>query len=103
MVTDKSQVPFGQRLQQVMEQGNLRMADLARWFGRPNPTIRGWVKDGLHPHGGPQDVNDTYAMLVKLENYVLRSDLLPVPKHLSPVNRIKRVNKLRKRAIDGEY
>ncbi len=26
-----------------MRQGNLTVADLARWFGRPHPTVRGWT------------------------------------------------------------
>lgn len=46
---------FQQRLIRAQQAGNLTVADLSRWFGRPDPTVRGWVRRGTEPSGGPQD------------------------------------------------
>lgn len=83
------------RLQDVLKKGNLRVADLARLFARPHPTVNGWVKRGLNPGGGALDVDDAYIMLEKLESYVQRSKMLPVPLGMPPDKRIRYVNKLR--------
>ena len=44
---------FSNRLQAIMRDGNLTGADLARWFDRPDPTVRGWIS-GSHDLGGAQ-------------------------------------------------
>lgn len=98
---------FSQRLQVVLKQGNLRVADLARWFNRPHPTVNGWVTRNLNPGGGPADVENAYEMLIKLENYLktskmhmrLRARTLPVPTGLSPAHRIKYIKRLRAQAL----
>ena len=71
------------------------MADLARLFARPHPTVNGWIKRGLNPSGGPADIDGAYTMLEKLESYLQRSKMLPVPIGMSPDKRIRYVNKLR--------
>ena len=86
---------FSVRLQDVLQKGNLRVADLAKLFERPHPTVNGWVKRGLNPGGGPADVDGAYVMLEKLESYLQRSKMLPVPTGKSPDWRIRYVNKLR--------
>lgn len=90
---------FSERLQVVLKKGNLRVADLARWFDRPHPTVNGWVKRNLNPGGGPADVDNAYEMLIKLESYLQRSRMLPVPTGLSPDKRIKYIKKLRVMAL----
>lgn len=37
------------RLIRAMKRGELRVQDLARWFGRPYPTVYGWVNFGHAP------------------------------------------------------
>ena len=97
-----AEMTFSQRLQVVLKKGNLRVADLARLFNRPHPTVNGWVKRGLNPGGGPADVDRAYETLTKLESYLQRSRLLPVPVGLSPVMRIMRVKKLRATMLEGK-
>ncbi len=97
-----AEMTFSQRLQVILKKGNLRVADLARWFDRPHPTVNGWVKRGLNPGGGPADVDNAYEMLVKLESYLQRSKMLPVPMNLSPPNRIKYIKKLRAVALGAK-
>jgi len=51
-----------------MERGNLRVADVARWFGRRHSTVRGWVIDGREPAGTAADVRALFVQLSALEN-----------------------------------
>lgn len=67
---------FQQRLNSVMERGNLRVADVARWFGRRHSTLRGWVIDGREPAGTPTDVRALFERLVELETKVRGSQTL---------------------------
>lgn len=93
---------FSERLRVVLKKGNLRVADLAKVFDRPHPTVNGWVTRGLNPGGGPADVDDAYVMLGKLESFLQRSKLLPVPVKLSPSQRIGYVKKLRVVILGGK-
>ena len=73
------------RLKTVMRLGNLTVADLARWFERPDPTVRGWVKG--RRIGGPYgDVEDVRRRLEKLEK-LIQTGKLPVPKLSGPTRR----------------
>lgn len=90
---------FSERLQAVSRKGNLKVSDLARWFDRPHPTVRGWVIRGLNPGGGPADVDEIYEMLAKLESFMQRSKMLPVPIGLSPADRIRHVKRMKQRAL----
>lgn len=49
-----------------MERGNLRVADVARWFGRRHSTARGWVVDGREPAGTPADIRNLFKRLGEL-------------------------------------
>lgn len=42
---------FQNRLKKCMRAGNLRVADLARWFDLPYTTVREWVLHGREPGG----------------------------------------------------
>jgi hypothetical protein len=77
-----------------MARGNLTVADLARWLGRPDPTVRGWVQRGLKPMGPRQDINDLEYAVFKLEFNIKRKKGFPVP-HMSQRDRIAYLKKLR--------
>ncbi len=53
---------FQKRLQRVMRRRNMRVADLARAFGRPYMTVREWVLNGRNP-----DDSQIERQLTKLE------------------------------------
>ena len=58
---------FQDRLKRVMEVGNLRVADLAKLFGRRHSTVRGWVVDGREPAGTAADIWELFARLLQIE------------------------------------
>lgn len=69
---------FQQRLQRAMRDGNLTVADLARWFGRPDPTVRCWVNEGRAPRGANHDVAWIEKRLGELERRIKRAGAMPV-------------------------
>ena len=85
---------FQFRLRDCLKKGNLRTADLARWFDRPNPTMRSWVVDGIEPNGAPLDAALAWATLVKLEKLIAKNSKFPVPR-LSPRDRITYLKEIR--------
>ena len=86
---------FSSRLQSIMQQGNLTGADLSRWFDRPDPTVRYWIR-GNHELTGPAlDVAYVEAQLVKLEKLLKRKKGLPVPR-MALTERIAYLAKLKK-------
>ena len=84
---------FADRLRCLMDRGNLTVSDLARWFGRPHPTVNGWVK-GVALGGAPLDAALILAEVTRLERRIKRGDGFPVPR-LSPTNRIAYLKRLR--------
>lgn len=88
---------FQKRLQAVLRGGNLTVADLARWFHRPDPTVRGWVNNGGEPGGAPLDVKEVYAGLIILEQLIRRSKKLPLPR-LAPSERLQQLAKIKRSA-----
>jgi len=85
---------FSARLQKVMREGNLTGADLARWFERPDPTVRCWIKGTKPMRGASLDIAYVEAKLAKLETMLAKRRGLPVPR-LTPTERIKHVNGLK--------
>lgn len=75
------------RLLWCMRHGNLTVADLSRWLGRPDPTVRGWVKNGGGVGGPEQDVAELERALARLETAIKSQQGFPVPR-MSPLNRI---------------
>jgi len=71
---------FQARLVRLLEHGNLTVADLARWFGRSHPTVRGWVLRGHRPMGAPGDVKEVMDRTTQLEYLLKRKRGLPVPR-----------------------
>jgi hypothetical protein len=85
---------FTARLKAIMRDGNLTGADLARWFDRPDPTVRGWIS-GTHGLGGPQlDTAYIEAQLDKLERCLKKKQGLPVPR-MVPAKRIEYLQQLK--------
>jgi hypothetical protein len=74
---------FQSRLRACVERGNLTVADLARWFGRPYQTVRCWLHDGWQPAGGPVTVKRMQNRLRHLEVTTSRwgRDLRDLPMH----------------------
>lgn len=70
---------FQERLRRVMLGGNLTVADLARWFDRPDPTVRGWAR-GENPRGAQLDIAYTEARLAQIETRIKNRQGLPVPR-----------------------
>jgi hypothetical protein len=87
---------FGTRLNDCMVNGNLTVADIARWFCRPHPTVRGWIKKGFDPRGGPHDVEYIHAMLKALEGIIDKGRNLPLKRGISRAARIKQIEGLRR-------
>lgn len=85
---------FQARLQSVQRAGNLHVADLARWFDRPDATVRGWVERGTMPGGGPIDKAHAIEMLGLLEMLVKQKRGFPIPR-LSPTARIEHLMHIR--------
>lgn len=69
---------ISERLTGCLKKGNLTVADLARWFARPDPTVRGWVKGGT-VSGPAGDLDDILARLQRLEGLIKKAKELPVP------------------------
>ena len=71
---------FQARLKNVMATGNLTVADLARWFDRPYPTVNSWVRDGGNVGGATLDTAYVYGRLDKLERMIHKRQGFPVPR-----------------------
>lgn len=85
--------PFQKRLATILVQGNLTVADLARWVGKPHPTVRGWTRGG-NLGLPPLDAAYVTARLELLERMLRRKKGLPVPR-MSARDRIAYLNTLR--------
>lgn len=59
---------FAARLKLCMDRGSLTLADLARWFGRPHPTVRTWYVEEREPAEGYR--NETLRRLKLLEDAI---------------------------------
>ncbi len=70
---------FQQRLQRCRERGNLTVADLARWFGRPYQTVRSWLTEGWEPGDGPVTRRRMEDRLGRLEGVVRSVELRQMP------------------------
>lgn len=95
----KPALTFQDRLEWVREVGNLRVADLARWFDRPYSTVNSW-KMGHKPMGPPGDVREVFATLVQIEE-AIRQKQIPLP--VMPSSRrlmfLKKIKGRMKRAV----
>lgn len=85
---------FRDRLKKAQQGGNLTVADLARWFRRPDPTVRGWIQKGVRPAGGPLDIEDTEKWLFVLERLIAHGKGFPI-QGLTPRQKIARLESIR--------
>lgn len=67
------------RLLLVQRDGNLTVADLARWFDRPSATLHHWIKHDRQPGGGPIDREHAHQLMKLLETLIAKKWGLPVP------------------------
>ena len=85
------------RLQAVMVEGQLTIADLSHWFGRSYHTVRQWALEGLHPRQNkifvPQQATAVYEALALLEYAVSEGALKPL-QETPPRNRPAKVQEL---------
>ena len=88
-----SRPTFQQRLQRLLDTGNMTVADLARWFGKPHATVLGWVRGG-NLGLPPLDAAFVTAEVERLETLIRKKRGLPVPR-MSARKRIAYVNDLR--------
>lgn len=72
---------FQSRCKAVIKRGDLTVADLAAWLGRPYPTVWRWVNSGWVPRG--PDGRKSLANLERLEKAVTDPALFPIPDHVS--------------------
>lgn len=85
---------FSERLNAVKRRGNLRDADLARWLGRRQSTVKGWLQ-GREPAGTPSEIRGLFSEVVKIEA-VIASKALPVP-WMPSARRIAYMTRLKRR------
>ena len=86
---------FQQRLNRLLADGNLTVADLARWLERPHPTVRGWVMGG-NLGGAGMDAAYVIAEITRLEKLIKKKRGLPVPR-MSARKRMAYMSELRRR------
>lgn len=65
---------FQKRLLRAQRKANFTVADLARWFARPHPTVRCWTQ-GTRPSGGPLDSERVERGLARMEALVKNKKL----------------------------
>lgn len=85
---------FCKRLAKCMSEGDMTVADVHHWFGRPRATVRTWVVDRRTPQGpsGKRAV----LLLALLESRIKsRNGGFPIPSDLSVFDRPLYVRKLR--------
>lgn len=85
---------FNIRLRTVIKKGNLRVADLARWFERPHATVSEWVKNARQPTAAPHDLEFIESSLAALENLIAQKRGFPVPR-MSPKQRVAHLDSIK--------
>lgn len=63
-----------------MVEGNLTVADLARWLGRPHPTVRYWISTGRREISAPGERAHIMREIEFLERLIKERQGLPVPR-----------------------
>lgn len=89
---------FHDRLRAAQKRGNLRVADLARWFERPHATVNEWVRHARQPTGAPNDLEFVHKALDALEKMIEQKRGFPIPR-LSPGKRIEYLRAMKSEAI----
>jgi hypothetical protein len=85
---------FAPRLSVCMRRGDLRTADLSRWFDRPYATVRQWIVEEREPSGSPGQIKELYDALSLLEQ-AISNKKFPMATVLKPMARIAYVRAVR--------
>lgn len=81
------------RLRQCMVRGSLSVADLAKWFDRPYPTVRSWVQWDTEPRGPRLGSIETNLLL--LEKLIKQKRGFPIPVTIGHYDRPQHIRQLR--------
>ncbi len=84
---------FTDRLAWCMRHGDVTVADLHHWFGRPRATVRTWAIDARVPQG--PSGKKAHLLLALLESRIRARAGFPIPVDLSVATRPNYVKKLR--------
>ena len=84
---------FCKRLLRAMKAGDMTVADVHHWFGRPRATVRTWVIDARTPQGPAG--KRAYLLLDLLERRIKKRAGFPIPVDMSAKLRPSYVKKLR--------
>lgn len=76
---------FESRVNKVLREGDLTVADLRDWFKRPYPTVWRWVNSGWVPRG--PDGRRAETDLATLEKLVTQRKHFPVPAYIGYLHR----------------
>lgn len=71
-------IDLSTRLRRARDAANMTTADLARWFGRPYPTVNGWLNGG-QVGLAPLDSAIIEAQLFELEKRLKHRRGFPIP------------------------
>ena len=84
---------FTKRIRWCIKNGDMTVADLHHWFGRPRSTVRTWVLDAHTPQGPAG--NKAHLLLTLLERRIEKKKGFPIPVDISAHARPDYVRKLR--------
>ena len=76
---------FEARVNKVLQDGDLTVADLRDWFKRPYATVWRWVHSGWVPRG--PDGRRAEADLTRLEKLVTEGKCFPIPQFIGYLQR----------------
>lgn len=76
---------FQSRVKRALKDGDLTVADLQSWFGRPYPTVWRWINSGWEPRG--PDGRRAERDLDRLERIIARGSVFPIPTFIGSRNR----------------
>ncbi len=66
------------KLRWILTEGNLTIADLARWLDRPHATVTNWMRGG-NIRLAPFDADKTWKTLNDLQSRISQKDGFPIP------------------------
>ncbi len=76
---------FESRVNKVLKDGDLTVADLRDWFKRPYATVWRWVNSGWVPRG--PDGRRAEQDLTRLEKLIAQGKVFPIPAYIGYLHR----------------
>lgn len=85
------------QLRWILREGNLTIADLARWLDRPHGTVSGWLRGGnlrLPPLDTCRVVRDLDALVLKITQKGTGFPVpeMPFPERREYLDKLKNIN-----------